>query len=114
MPATAQQPPLFQVDPDDPNVDIFVDFMRSAHRWLRASDILSEWRMEDTDSNRRLIRALAEASGADIISGQKGYRHIEHASPEEVHHAAAWLESQAKKMSDRACAIRRRAHQIIG
>jgi len=50
----------------------------------------------------------------NIISGQRGYKHIAHATPEEINHAANWLESQAKKMSERACAIRRNAHKIFG
>jgi hypothetical protein len=61
----------------------------------------------------RDIRALASASD-QIISGQKGYRHIQNASPEEIHHASAWLVSQGKKMIQRGMAIQRQGHRIIG
>ena len=67
-----------------------------------------------TESNRRMLRAIAEASAGWILSGQRGYKHMVHASAEEVDHAAAWLERQAQKMSRRACALRRRAHQVFG
>jgi hypothetical protein len=61
----------------------------------------------------RTLRDCAQHSDGQIISGQKGYKHHLHATPEETHHAAAWLESQAKTMATRAAAIRRRAHQSI-
>lgn len=60
----------------------------------------------------RAIRSVASTSEW-IISGQKGYKHIKHSTQEEIHHASAWLESQAKKMSTRACTIRRNAHRIL-
>jgi hypothetical protein len=65
-------------------------------------------RVKDRD-----IRQLASES-PNIISGQRGYKHVAHATAEEINHAANWLESQAKKMSDRAGAIRRTAHRIFG
>lgn len=106
--------PLFVVAPESVNVAYLVEFLRSAGGWVVARHILIRWGLEDTDQNRRFIRALAEAAGADVISGQKGYLHIAHATVEEAHHAASWLESQASKMAAKACAIRRRAHALIG
>ncbi len=78
--------------------------------WMTAKDIqmTTHGRALDRD-----IRQMASES-AKIISGQKGYKHIAHGTSEEVNHAASWLESQAKKMSDRACSIRREAHKIFG
>ena len=111
--------PLFLVKRDHPNVELLVSFLRD-HRdgpeagWYLASQILTVWEQGDSDHNRRFVRALAEAAGAEIISGQRGYKWIGNATSEEVNHAASWLESQAKKMSERACAIRRRAHEIFG
>lgn len=61
----------------------------------------------------RATRALASASGW-IISGQRGYKHIRCSTPEEIQHAAAWLESQSKKMGDRARTYRRNAHKLVG
>lgn len=79
--------------------------------WMSAGDIMA------TTQGRALerdIRELASASNGRIISGQKGYRHTSNASPEEIQHAAAWLESQGKKMGERAQAIRRYAHSVFG
>lgn len=100
----------FTYTPEDPNVAWLEELLRGAACWMTARDIehTSGGRVGDRD-----IRALASAS-AWLISGQRGYKHLEHASPEEVAHAANWLESQAKKMSDRAGLIRRNAHRRIG
>lgn len=86
------------------------ELLRGTACWMSARDLgLSTLgRVGDRD-----LRALASASDW-IISGQKGYKHLEHATPEEIDHAAHWLESQAKKMSDRAGKIRRNAHRRIG
>lgn len=59
----------------------------------------------------RKIRATASDSNGIIISGQRGYCHIADATIAEIDEAAAWLESQAKCMADRATAIRRQRHQ---
>lgn len=86
------------------------NLLDGAKCWLTAKDIMQTvgGRVRDRD-----IRELASASGW-IISGQKGYRHMRHASPEEINHATNWLESQAKKMGERAGAIRSNAHKIFG
>ena len=61
----------------------------------------------------RELRAMAEASEGEIISGQKGYKLSAEATIEEIDHAANWLISQGKKMLERGIEIRRRAHQKI-
>jgi hypothetical protein len=61
----------------------------------------------------RELRALAEASRGEIISGQKGYKLSAEATLEEIDHAANWLISQGKKMLERGIEIRRRAHQKL-
>jgi len=113
-----QQPPqkdlpLFLIDKANTNVARLVELLDTARDWLHAATILERWAVIDTEHNRRFVRALAAAAEPEIISGQLGYKHIAHATPEEIHHAAAWLEGQGKKMADRACALRRRAHQLI-
>lgn len=107
---TQPELPIFSIPADDSNVAWLVDLLREQKCWMTAKRIieLSGDRLSDRD-----IRALAEAASGDLLSGQKGYRHISHATPEEIHHAAAWLESQASKMALRAQRIRRRAHQIL-
>ena len=75
--------------------------------WLTAAEIKMRWLLEE-----RHMRAIAESSQGRILSGQKGYRLFDRTTPlEEADHAAAWLESQAKKMLARATAIRRLYHQ---
>jgi DNA adenine methylase len=59
---------------------------------------------------KRQLRELANASDGKIISGQRGYRHIRHATLEEIEHAANWLEHQAVQMGERARSIRRLRH----
>jgi hypothetical protein len=100
----------FQAAPDDVNVRWLEDLLDGAKCWMSAKDICLTTHGKVLD---REVRELASASKW-IISGQKGYRHVKHSSPEEVAHAANWLESQAKKMSDRAGRIRRAAHEIFG
>jgi hypothetical protein len=108
---TAPQKELpFAYAPADPNVAWLETLLQGHGGWMTRRDI--ELNTGGAVSDRD-IRALASASEW-IISGQRGYKHIEHASPEETSHAAAWLESQAKQMSDRAGKIRRNAHRRIG
>lgn len=81
--------------------------------WMTAAELLGLLLRPATDDGRRWIRELASKSER-IISGQKGYKHIERATAEEINHACNWMESQAKKMGERASALRRNAHKIFG
>jgi len=94
----------------DADVAWLENLLKGANCWMTAADIMQTvvGRLGDRD-----VRALASQS-AWIISGQKGYKHVEHATPEEIHHCAAWLESQAKLMGERAGRIRSSAHKIFG
>ncbi len=99
---------LFKAPPDSQPVAILEQLLLDHARWITATqlhELVPAW-------NERQIRALAEASG-NIISGQRGYKHIKHATPEEMHHACSWLESQAVKMLTRAQRIRRVAHATV-
>ena len=84
------------------DVQLLCAVLKAAHNWTNARS-LSNW-------NERHLRAIANASDGEIISGQRGYCHIENATLDEIDHAANWLEHQAKVMGDRARAIRRRKH----
>jgi len=77
--------------------------------WMTAGDIIetNKGRVLDRD-----IRAIASDCHR-IISGQKGYKHVAHATPAEVNHSANWLVSQGKKMIKRGIAQRRAAHAIL-
>ncbi len=81
--------------------------------WMTSGEILRRLFNDATENKQRWLRELASGS-VWIISGQRGYKNIRHATAEEIEHAANWLESQAKKMSDRAGGIRRNAHRIFG
>jgi len=84
--------------------------LQGAGCWMTAKDIIQTCgaRLHDRD-----VRELASASGW-IVSGQRGYKHMHHATTEEVDHAAAWLVSQGKKMIKRGMLLRRNAHKKIG
>lgn len=91
----------------------FEKLLLGAKCWMTASDILLSVGREVDDSGKRWLKSLC-AETVQVIGGQKGYRHVDHASDEEVSHAASRLESAAKVMSERACAIRSYRHQRIG
>ncbi|HEX3889437.1 MAG TPA: hypothetical protein VHX90_01185 [Verrucomicrobiae bacterium] len=109
------QKDLFEKPRHAPNADVewLERFLKINDGWHTSRTLITFIGRPTSDDNRRWIRELASVS-AWIISGQKGYKHIEHATAEEINHAAAWLESQAKKMGERAGAIRSNAHKIFG
>jgi hypothetical protein len=93
--------PTYSSNTDDPRVAELLD-MLNERGWTPGRQIheVKGW-------DERTIRLLAAASDGQIISGQKGYKLTREATPEELRHATAWLESQANQMSNRARAIRR-------
>ena len=84
-------------------VEAFVERLARAESWVSARAL------EQEDCNDRTIRALANASGGRIISGQRGYKAAACATCDEIAHAANWLEHQAREMTQRAAEIRRAA-----
>ena len=78
----------------------------SGRGWVTARDL----RHIGSD---RTVRLLAEASNGQIISGQRGYHLTCQASVEDCLHAAAWLRSQARRMTNRAMDIERAMHQRV-
>lgn len=102
---------LFAAPPaDDPDVVWLERTLDVVGDWMRAKELAtaSEDRLDERD-----VRSLAEASSA-VISGQKGYKHLDRATAEEIAHFIAWMESQGRKMIGRAERIRRHAHGRIG
>lgn len=77
--------------------------------WVKAKTLADELRTND-----RVIREAASRSEGRIVSGQKGYCLTAQASVEDVQHAAAWLRSQAKQMTQRAYQIERALHRRAG
>ena len=100
-------PPRHAADAD---VAWLEKLLQGAACWMTAGDIMQTvvGRLNDRD-----VRALAEQTDR-VISGQKGYKHIEHGSPEEIAHSANRLISQGKKMIKRGIGQRRAAHGRIG
>ena len=105
----AGQAPAWTINPDD--LKWLETALKANPAWQTAADLLASVGRVGED-HRRWLRQLASASEW-IISGQRGYKHIDHATLDEINHAANWLESQAKKMSDRACTLRRNSHRKI-
>jgi hypothetical protein len=101
---------LFESQPGDANVQWLETLLRNAPGWQTAREIMAACLGRVND---REVRELASASQW-IISGQRGYKHLEHATAEEAHHCCAGLESQAKKMGERAGRLRANAHKIFG
>ena len=98
------QSPGPKVAPDDYKLDMLVSWL-DGRGWQTAADLRERFGWSD-----RTCRALAAASGGLVISGQKGYALLTGCTPEEINHAASWLESQAKQMLTRAIEIRRLYH----
>lgn len=96
--------------PVNTDVQWLEHLLQGAKCWMTAKDVelTSMGRVGDRD-----IRRLASASGW-IISGDKGYKHLENATLEEAQHFANRLRSQAKQMDDRAGLVLTNAHRRIG
>jgi len=109
---TAPQPELFDAPRHAVDADVawLENLLKGAQCWMSCKDILLTvgGRLIDRD-----VRALASQS-TWIISGQRGYLHVEHATAEEIAHSANWLISQGKKMIRRGIGQRRAAHGRIG
>ncbi|HEX5177110.1 MAG TPA: hypothetical protein VFV83_08780 [Chthoniobacteraceae bacterium] len=74
--------------------------------WVKARDFPPPW-------NDRFLRAVANASGGHVISGQRGYKLTTAATIAEVQHATAWLRHQAGEMTRRAVEIDRVYHKKL-
>jgi len=94
-----------------PSVEKFhVDEMIAALRgkpWQTSKDLGAR-----SEKDKRILRAIAEESEGQIISGQKGYKLTSEATLEEISETA-WLKSQGRKMIRRWIAIQRVAHPIL-
>lgn len=111
----APQLELFRPKADDPNVAWLVDFLARKSDWITARQIMetiNPWLPDKL--NDRDLRALAEAAAPKVISGQRGYKHTDHATAEEIKAFIATMESQGTKMLARANKVRTYAHAKIG
>lgn len=110
----AGQPELFEQPRHAPAADVawFERLLQGGQVWMTAGDILLSVMKPADEKNKRWLRLLASQSHW-IISGQKGYRHVEHCTIEEINHCANMLESQALEMSHRAGRLRKAAHRRL-
>ena len=90
----------------------FENLLLGGQCWMLASDVLLAIGRPATDANKRWVRDLASRSGY-VLPSQRGYRHLKHATAEEIHHACSFLESQSKVMAERASRLRRNAHKLF-
>jgi len=100
MTAANQQPELFTVAPDDPNVEWLVR-MLAGMDWMTAAEILQHAKHSVNDSNKRWLRAMAAASKGRVAGGQRGYKLVEEMMVEEYNHWRNWMKSQADYMTAR-------------
>lgn len=110
---TAVQLDLLNPAPAGPDPSALESDLLRLGGWHTAAELLIARGEPAADWRKRRLRAEAAAS-EDIISGQRGYKHADRSTLEELHHFAAWMESQASEMQRRAQALRRRAHARMG
>jgi len=60
-----------------------------------------------TSLDERTMRLIADRSRGAILGGQNGYKLTRFATGEEADRAERWLQSQARRMTERAVEIRR-------
>jgi hypothetical protein len=102
-----------QQETQDRQVQWLESFLNEHPVWHTAAMIQRALGGLATEDGARKIRMLAQASPW-IISGQKGYKHLSRATPEEINHFVNWMESQAREMTRRAETVKRNAHRIFG
>ncbi len=104
--------PLFCIKPEHPNVEWLKNTLKEKG-WMTRKQILDFVGFHRTEHNLRWVRALAEAAGADVVKGQKGFNHISNCTPEEINHSANQSIDQGKHMIRYGIKLRRRAHELI-
>lgn len=101
---------LFPPPPPEINVQWLENLLNGHGGWATARDIQLSTHGKVNDRELRKLAGLSLL----IVSGDKGYKFLEHATVEEIDHAASRLESQGRKMIERSIAIRRNGHRILG
>ena len=94
-------------EPED--IDRLIRLLSASGVWLTAAQITEQLGWSD-----RKIRALAASSHGLIISGNSGYKHTRHASPEEFSEFYGRMVSQGKEMIRRAIQAKRTHHAHVG
>lgn len=94
---------------DQDEVSRLVQLLAAAGTWLTAREIRDQIGWSD-----RKVREIASQSQGQIISGNSGYKHNRHATPEELNEFYGRMVSQGKEMIKRAILAKRTHHQLIG
>lgn len=100
------QPSLFDYKPSEGG-QALISALRN-RGWINARMLMPLVGMTD-----RQLRAEAEASQGEIVSGNKGYCLLSECGMDDLNHAANRLISQGKKMLARGLQIQRAAHSRI-
>jgi hypothetical protein len=103
----------FLAHKEDMDVTWLERTLEENRQWLFASELLALAGIPPTENEKRWLRDLASRSGW-IISGGRGYRHVRHATGEEIHRFRAALLHQAREVCRRVGRVTRNAHTIFG
>lgn len=96
-------PAIPHVRENDPNVE-FLCRLIEGRDWITSALILEEMERPVTESNKRWLRALADASGGRVAGGQKGYKLTRQMTRAEYDHWRNWMNHQADEMKRRVLA----------
>ncbi len=99
---------LFAHQPVEVHAAALVALLQTTHRWWTRAELVEHFGWSERD-----VRYVVAEAGADIVKGQKGFCHVEHATPEEIKHASNQSVAQGKLMIRYGIGLRRRAHQAI-
>jgi hypothetical protein len=90
-------------------VERFVSLLFDNGGWMTAEmvGVLTTW-------SDRKCRALAARSAGRIISGNNGYKHARHVTPDELNEFYGRMVKQGKEMIRRAILARRVYHSYAG
>lgn len=102
-PMTQEQPDLLTWSPPAHSEDAMNGLLSVLQdgEWRTAADICSVLGLPPTESNRRRIRFLADASSGRVAGGQRGYKLVARMQSSEFKHTRNWLLSQCREMQRR-------------
>lgn len=110
--STQEELPLTQARATDPNVLMFVGYLRTQDAWKTATEVCEELGLPPGESGKRMVRAWASAD-ANIVSGNSGYRHVDLVSIEELREFLGRMSSQRQAMAAREIRARQILHSKI-
>jgi hypothetical protein len=78
------------------DVNELIEALFRAHTWMTATDLGFH-----TENDKRILRALAAASGGHVISGQAGYRLNFEATADESRVSVGWKRGMLAELTQR-------------